>query len=143
MQSSSHVIRQAAALIIHRGKVCVVTASSGRRWIIPKGTLEPTQTGPECAAVEAWEEAGIRGRAESRPLTKYAATKCGRPHSIAVYRLKVHRIEQRWPERDQRLRRWVSIARAIAILDVPEVCDVLRAWKPRKLKAGTQAEHAG
>ena len=46
------------------GRVCLVTASSGRRWIIPKGTLEPSQTGPECAAAEAWEEAGI---ADGRP----------------------------------------------------------------------------
>jgi 8-oxo-dGTP pyrophosphatase MutT (NUDIX family) len=142
MLSSSCTIRQAAALIVHRGRVCLVTASSGRRWIIPKGTLESSQTGPECAAVEAWEEAGIRGRAASRPLTKYAATKCGRPSTIAVYRLKVHRIERNWPERELRLRRWVSVAKAIEALDVPEIREVLRAWKPRKQKSRPRVEHA-
>jgi 8-oxo-dGTP pyrophosphatase MutT (NUDIX family) len=142
MLSSSRTIRQAAALIVHRGRVCLVTASSGRRWIIPKGTLESSQTGPECAAVEAWEEAGIRGRAASRPLTKYAATKAGRPSVVAVYRLKVNRIEQNWPERDLRLRRWVSVAKAVEAIDVPEIRDVLRAWKPRKRKSRPRVEHA-
>jgi 8-oxo-dGTP pyrophosphatase MutT (NUDIX family) len=142
MAHSSHAIRQAAALIVHRGRVCLVTASSGRRWIIPKGTLEPSQTGPECAAIEAWEEAGIRGRADRRPLTEYAARKSGHPSVVAVYRLKVNRVEQNWPERDGRLRRWVSVAKAIALIDVPEIRDVLRARKPRKRKSRLATEPA-
>ena len=40
MTNSSGFIRQAAALIEHEGRICLVTASSGRRWILPKGTLE-------------------------------------------------------------------------------------------------------
>jgi 8-oxo-dGTP pyrophosphatase MutT (NUDIX family) len=142
MHSPSRPIRQAAALIVRRGRVCLVTASSGRRWIIPKGTLEPNQTGPECAAIEAWEEAGIRGRADRRPLAKYVSTKSGRPSVVAVYRLKVNRIEQNWPERELRLRRWVSIAKAIAIVDVPEVRDLLRAWKPLKRNSRLKVESA-
>jgi 8-oxo-dGTP pyrophosphatase MutT (NUDIX family) len=126
MIKSTGAIRQAAALIVHRGRVCLVTASSGRRWIIPKGTLEPSQTGPECAAIEAWEEAGIRGRAGRCPLAKYAGTKCGRPSSVAVYRLEVNRVEESWPERELRLRRWVSVTEAIGIIDVPEIRELLR-----------------
>ena len=134
MTGSNGSIRQAAALIIHRGKVCLVTASSGRRWIIPKGTLEPGQTAEQCAAIEAWEEAGIRGRVRGRVLTRYDAVKCGQRCKVAVYRLDVRRIDADWPERDCRRRRWVSFAQAIATVDVPEIRELLRELGRSKSK---------
>ena len=134
MIGSTNSIRQVAALIIHSGKVCLVTASSGRRWIIPKGTLEPGQTAERCAANEAWEEAGIRGRVRGRVLTRYVASKCGQRCKVAVYRLDVKRIEEDWPECDSRRRRWVSIRQAMAIVDVPEIRELLREFQKKKAK---------
>ena len=51
MTDSNESIQQAAALIVHDGRVCLVTASSGRRWILPKGTLERGQSACECAVI--------------------------------------------------------------------------------------------
>src|SRR5262245_48985916 len=118
MANSPNSVRQAAALIVHAGRICLVTASSGRRWILPKGTLEAGQSAAECAAVEAWEEAGIRGQARRRALTKYESRKWGRPSVVSVFRLDVKSVENRWPERDVRRRRWVTLTQAIAVIDV-------------------------
>jgi 8-oxo-dGTP pyrophosphatase MutT (NUDIX family) len=134
MSDASERIRQAAALIVHRDRVCLVTATSGRRWILPKGTLEPGQTAGECAAIEAWEEAGVRGRPARKPLAKYESRKSGRPSIVSVFRLDIQAVESRWPERDLRRRRWVSFARAIALVDVPEIRDLLRAVRKSKRK---------
>ena len=42
-------IRQAAALPIKGGKACIITSSNGKRWVIPKGLIEPGQTAGETA----------------------------------------------------------------------------------------------
>jgi 8-oxo-dGTP pyrophosphatase MutT (NUDIX family) len=135
MTGSNGSIRQAAALIIHRERVCLVTASSGRRWIIPKGTLEPGQTAEQCAAIEAWEEAGIRGRVRGRMMTRYEATKYGQRCRVSVYRLEVKRIADDWPECHCRRRRWVSFTQAISIVDVPQIRELLRELRTKKVKA--------
>lgn len=134
MTGSNGSIRQSAALIIHRGRVCLVTASSGRRWIIPKGMLESGQTPQQCAAMEAWEEAGIRGRARQKMLVRFETRKWGQRCKVSVYRLDVKRIEEEWPECNSRRRRWVSFTQAIAIIDVPEIRELLRDLRKSKVK---------
>lgn len=131
MNPSTAPMQQSAALIVHGGRVCLVTASSGRRWILPKGTLERGQSLAECAVNEAWEEAGIHGRAGRRPLVRYDSRKAGRPCVVSVFRLAVEDIADRWPERGLRRRRWVSITQAIAAIDIPEVRKLLRGMKRR------------
>jgi 8-oxo-dGTP pyrophosphatase MutT (NUDIX family) len=135
MTGSTSSIRQAAALIIYRGKVCLVTASSGRRWIIPKGTLEPGHTAEQCAMIEAWEEAGIRGKVRNKSLARYETRKWGQRCKVAVYRLDVKRVEEEWPECRCRRRRWFSFAQAIAIVDVPEIRELLREFQKKKAKS--------
>ena len=135
MNEPMECIRQAAALIIHGGRVCLITSSSGRRWILPKGTLEHGQSPGECAAQEAWEEAGIEGRPESRPVARYRTIKWGRECVVAVYRLSVQNVADDWPERRLRQRRWLSTSEAIERIDIPEVQSVLRKLgKPRAAK---------
>jgi 8-oxo-dGTP pyrophosphatase MutT (NUDIX family) len=142
MNASAGSIRQAAALIVHNGQVCLVTATSGRRWILPKGTLEPGQSAAECAVAEAWEEAGIRGRAGRRAIAKYESRKWGRPSLVSVFRLDVESIADNWPERDFRQRRWVSVAEALAIIDVPEILELFRELNRTNEKVETAAERS-
>ena len=52
-------IRQAAAIPVRDGLVCLITSSNGRRWVMPKGMMEPGKSTGEIALQEAWEEAGI------------------------------------------------------------------------------------
>ncbi len=134
MALSQSLIEQSAALIVRGGRVCLVTASSGRRWILPKGTREPGQSLADCAVMEAWEEAGIRGRVVRRPIARYTANKCGRTCLVSVFRLLVDDVADDWPERGCRRRRWLSFAQAVEEIDVPEV---------RRLLADMQSQRSG
>src|SRR5882724_5773382 len=101
-------IRQAAALPMKGGKACIITSSNGKRWVIPKGLIEPGQTAGEAALQEAWEEAGLVGVLEPDPIGSYLYEKwCGACHVI-VYRMKVTEVTASWPEDDLRQRVWLS-----------------------------------
>ena len=53
----------------------MVTSRNGRRWVIPKGMMEPGKTAGEIALQEAWEEAGVRGHIEPRHFHLYLHSK--------------------------------------------------------------------
>src|SRR5262249_19062195 len=71
MASVSDVIRQAAAIPLKAGQICLVTSSSGKRWVIPKGIIDPGKTAGEIALQEAWEEAGLVGVLQPQPVGSY------------------------------------------------------------------------
>ena len=71
MASAPDWLPQAAAVPVRTGKVCLVTSSSGRRWVVPKGMMEPGKTASEIALQEAWEEAGLVGVLQPEPLGSY------------------------------------------------------------------------
>lgn len=108
MQTPDGCIRQAAALPLRRGRVCLVTSRNGRRWVIPKGWIDPGQTAGETALQEAWEEAGLVGSLEREPIGSYIYEKEGQRYHVVVFVMKVTGVEQDWPERELRQRSWVS-----------------------------------
>jgi 8-oxo-dGTP pyrophosphatase MutT (NUDIX family) len=108
MPTSGESIRQAAALPLRRGRVCLITSRNGKRWVIPKGWIEPGQTAGECALQEAWEEAGLLGALEREPIGSYLYEKEGQSYHVTVFVMKVTSVAQEWPERSFRERSWVS-----------------------------------
>lgn len=99
---------QAAALARRGDLVCLITSRNGERWVIPKGHVEPGQTPPECAAVEAYEEAGLVGTPESEPLGCYDYAKNRLVYRVEVFELRDFEELEDWPERDERVREWVT-----------------------------------
>lgn len=97
----------------------LVTGRRSRRWLVPKGWPIKGKSLPEAAAQEAFEEAGVRGHVETKPLGHFRHTK---NHPIAgpiaftilVFPLEVSEDLQDWPERGQRSRRWFTRAEALA-----------------------------
>jgi 8-oxo-dGTP pyrophosphatase MutT (NUDIX family) len=108
METPDGCIRQAAALPMRRGRVCVIQSRNGKRWVIPKGWIEPGQTAGETALQEAWEEAGLTGALEREPLGSYLYEKEGQRYHVTVFVMKVTTVAQDWPERSFRERSWVS-----------------------------------
>ena len=45
-------LRQAAAIPMRGNKICLVTSSNGKRWVIPKGLIDPGHTSAETALNE-------------------------------------------------------------------------------------------
>ena len=106
------VIRQAAALPVKDGEVCLVTSRNGKRWVAPKGCMEPGKTAGEIALQEAWEEAGLVGVLEPDPVGSYFYEKDGFTCHVLVFVMQVTDEAPDWPEQSFRERRWLSAAKA-------------------------------
>lgn len=52
-------------------EVMLVTSRNGKRWILPKGIVEPGMAPPVFAAKEAEEEGGVIGEVYSESLGSY------------------------------------------------------------------------
>lgn len=116
--------RQAAAIAVHNGKVCIISSRSRSRWVIPKGGMEPGMTAGEVALLEAWEEAGLTGVLQREPLGTYTYEKSGSRYRVTVFLMEVTEISEQWPEKHERTRRWVPAERAL---------EQLEEWGLRKL----------
>lgn len=77
-------IEQAAAILVYDGRVCLVTSRTRRRWVIPKGKIDPGHTAADAARIEAWEGAGLIGVVGRVPLGSYEYAKCERSHVVSV-----------------------------------------------------------
>ena len=106
------VLRQAAALPVRDGEVCLITSRNGKRWVAPKGCLEPGKTAAEIALQEAWEEAGLVGALDPDPVGSYFYEKDGLTCHVIVFMMQVTGEAAEWPEQAFRERRWLTRAKA-------------------------------
>jgi 8-oxo-dGTP pyrophosphatase MutT (NUDIX family) len=119
-------VRQAAAVPFSEGRVCMVTSSSRRRWVLPKGLIDPGHTPGEAALVEAWEEAGLLGTLDPEPLGSYVYEKLGRECHVLVYRMTVTEVRDAWPEKGMRERVWLAPRDVLERVEEPGLRDILR-----------------
>ncbi len=126
-------IQQSAALpfALREGRLrlLLVTSIGTRRWILPKGHLEPGLTASESAEAEALEEAGVVGKMSTRCLGSYKYRK--RPEKggdrcrVRVYPLEVTRELEDYHEAALRKRRWMSVEKATTLVQEPGLKDLL------------------
>ena len=122
-----------------RGKVQILLITSRRRkrWIVPKGWPMDGKTPAECAATEAWEEAGVVGKASDDCLGvySYARLRPGEediPCLAMVYPVKVKALKKKFPERKDRRRKWVSRKKASKMVTERELAKLITGFKPPK-----------
>jgi 8-oxo-dGTP pyrophosphatase MutT (NUDIX family) len=127
MASASECIHQAAAIPVREGRVCLVTSSSGNRWVVPKGHLEPDKTAGQIALQEAWEEAGLVGVLKPEPVGSYLYTKFNNLYHVIVFVMDVTEAAEEWPEDSVRRRVWVDLADALARVQEPGLRELIRA----------------
>ncbi len=122
-------IHQASAIPFrcHEGTVqfCLITSSSGRRWVFPKGLIDPGDTYQETALNEAHEEAGLRGVLSDEPLGFYVHHKWGTDLTVVVMLMEVTEVDDHWLEEDFRTRRWAPADEARRLLTVPRLHEAL------------------
>ncbi|NJK66517.1 MAG: NUDIX hydrolase [Richelia sp. CSU_2_1] len=103
-------------------EVMLITSSTGKRWVIPKGLIEPDMTSEDSAAKEAWEEAGLLGKVFSDSIGTYEYYKSSYTCcQVEVFLLQVQTVLENWPEASKRKRQWISIPKAIRRVDEPEL----------------------
>lgn len=112
-------------------RVLLVTSRDTGRWIIPKGWVEDDLSPGDCAAREAFEEAGAVGTLARRPIGTFTYSKRlkdGRsvPCRVGVFPLQVERLLPDWPEAKDRRRQWFSLAEAAERVTEAELVALLR-----------------
>src|SRR5262245_37647994 len=115
-------VHQQAAVIPYRIRkdrieVALVTTSTGKGWIVPKGSVDEGERPRDAAIREAEEEAGLRGVVTREPLGSYVDVRSDGRRRVDVYAMLVTDVADRWLEDDVRRRRWMR---------VPEAADSLR-----------------
>lgn len=121
-------ISHSGVIAVRKGRICLVTSSGGRRWVIPKGGLEYGKTAAETALQEAWEEAGLLGVLRREPIGSYLHRKADRSHGVTVFVMNVTEMARDWPERWKRRRFWLTPAQAGARIDQPGLQTLLREF---------------
>jgi len=119
-------------------QVCLITSRETKRWIIPKGWPMHNQTPAKAAATEAWEEAGLTGKAYDTCLGVYTYIKRRKsgdlPVVTLVYPVKVRNVHSSWPEADERKRRWMTPAKAAKKVKEPALKRIIADFSPSKVK---------
>jgi 8-oxo-dGTP pyrophosphatase MutT (NUDIX family) len=111
---------------LEQGKIEILLVSSRKkkRWVIPKGIVEPDLTPQDSAAKEALEEGGILGEVLPESVGTYTYEKWGGVCRVVVFLLKVTSLEANWLE-DYRDRQWFSLPEARKRLDEAELKNIL------------------
>ncbi|HYD37875.1 MAG TPA: NUDIX hydrolase [Allosphingosinicella sp.] len=113
-------------------EVMLITSRETRRWVVPRGNPIPGRSPVESAVQEAWEEAGIEGSVDTEPLGLYVYDKRRRsgamePAEVRLFRMRVAREHEAWPERWQRERRWFTPDEAASAVAERELAEIIRA----------------
>jgi ADP-ribose pyrophosphatase YjhB (NUDIX family) len=129
-------IHQIAALpfkITEDGNVLVmlVTSRETRRPTLPKGWRMKGKSDRQAAAIEARQEAGVKGRMLKQSPGSYRYWKrLSRAFvrvEVAVYLLAVEEEEKRWKEKIERSRAWLPLEDAALLVDEPELGTLLES----------------
>lgn len=111
----------------------LITSRRTKRWIIPKGWPENHMTPGDSAANEAFEEAGVRGKSDDRPIGVYCYEKkmeFGKkyPCMVTVFSLKVQKILSDYPEKLERKREWFGRISAAKCVAEPELAQLIKSF---------------
>ncbi len=105
-------------------KVMIITSTSGKAWILPKGHPENDLKKPQVAELETYEEAGVRGKViDSKLSEEFNRDEGG---TLVIYPLFIEEILDKWPEGDIRERRLVSIKEALELVTKKEHINAIK-----------------
>lgn len=106
-------------------KVLIITSRRTKKWIFPKGIVEPDLSPRVSAAEEAYEEAGATGLIINEEIGSYKVEKWGGTCTVTMFPLKVEKTHKEWPESFFRKRKWVNIKQAKLLITKKEISDLL------------------
>ncbi|MBY3053893.1 MULTISPECIES: NUDIX hydrolase [Rhizobium] len=120
-------------------EILVITSRDSGRWIIPKGWPMKKKKPYEAAAIEAWEEAGVRGTVSKRPVGHYTYLKeLGNgdiaPCIVDVFQVETEESRGEFKELGQRTLDWVTPDEAARRVREVELKSLLVRFRPRSRK---------
>ena len=98
-------------------RILLITDRDGNGWGVPKGWPVEGRVPFMSAALDAFEEAGIIGDIDPRPLTDYGYSRLGDDGSrlacrVTLFAMRVRGTLLHWKERGERQRRWFDASEA-------------------------------
>lgn len=131
---NEEVVYQQSAVIPFRLKndkikILLITSLKNGNWIFPKGLIENQLSPQQSALKEAQEEAGIDGQVFDLLLGEYNYNKWGGLCMVKVFPMQVTREYDHWPEANLRSRQWVSLNKAIDLIEKDELKLILKKFK--------------
>lgn len=121
--------------IIPELEVLLVSSRETGRWVIPKGWPMKAREPHAAAALEAFEEAGVKGTISKTPIGSYNYDKrlsdgdvitC----TVEVFPMRVDLELAEWPEREQRTRQWFSLTDAAEAVEEDTLKALIARFKP-------------
>lgn len=92
-------------------QIYLITSRDRQKWIIPTGKQEKHLSDRQVAELEAYEEAGVKGKLDTSFLmTLHVASPSGRKkRKTHLYLIEVEKQLKDWPEKHQRRRKLVDV----------------------------------
>jgi 8-oxo-dGTP pyrophosphatase MutT (NUDIX family) len=115
-------------------EVMLITSRETKRWVIPKGWPMAGKKPHQVAAVEAHQEAGVKGVVAKKPIGAYPYSKIlpdgsQRLMFIEVYPLRVTLETKKWREKGERHRAWFRQDEAAALVDEGGLAQIIDEWR--------------
>nr|WP_025059947.1 NUDIX hydrolase [Sulfitobacter donghicola] len=121
-------------------QILLITSRRRKRWIVPKGWPMEGKTPAACALIEAWEEAGVVGKASDDCIGVYSYERLREgeetiPCLAMLYPVKVKKLRSKFPEVRDRRRKWVSRKKAAKMVQHKELGKLITGFTPPKKSA--------
>jgi 8-oxo-dGTP pyrophosphatase MutT (NUDIX family) len=120
-------------------EILLVTSRDTGRWVIPKGWPMKGKKPHEAATIEAWEEAGVRGRTHKTAVGRYTYLKSlddgdVAPCIVEVFAIEVSKVSDKFKERGERQIAWVSASEAARRVREIELKSMMIEFKPNEVR---------
>jgi 8-oxo-dGTP pyrophosphatase MutT (NUDIX family) len=120
-------------------EILLVTSRDTGRWVIPKGWPMKGKKPHEAATIEAWEEAGVRGRTHKAAVGRYTYLKSlddgdVAPCIVEVFAIEVSKVSDKFKERGERQIAWVSASEAARRVREIELKSMMIEFKPNEVR---------
>lgn len=117
-------------------RILLVSARARQGWGVPKGWPVEGRAPFMSAALDAFEEAGIVGDIDPRPLTDYRYPRSGEDEAaricrVTLFAMRVRGTLSHWKERGERQRRWFAAAEAADRIEDVELARFVRVLASR------------
>jgi 8-oxo-dGTP pyrophosphatase MutT (NUDIX family) len=126
-EKPSYYYKQSAVIPFRREsgdlQILMFTSRKKKRWIIPKGIVEPQLSPADSAAKEALEEGGIKGSTSPQAIGNYTYEKWGGTCRAEVFVMEVTQVLEQWDE-DFRDRVWLGVPQAVERIEEVELKEI-------------------
>ncbi len=117
-------------------EILLISSRDTGRWIVPKGWPMKGKSPSKAAAIEAWEEAGVKGVTRKTPVGRYTYLKFLDngdvvPTIVDLFQIEVTEQADEYKEKGERRLAWLDPTEAARRVRELELKSLLVEFKPK------------